>query len=60
MAAPSELSPLEWRGDHLALLDQTRLPDEEVWLACHDVEAVAAAIGRLAVRGAPAIGRAHV
>jgi methylthioribose-1-phosphate isomerase len=51
-----ELSPLAWRGDHLALLDQTRLPREEVWLRCAAPEAVADAIRRLAVRGAPAIG----
>lgn len=56
MADPSELSPIEWRGDHLALLDQTLLPGEERWLACRDPEAVAVAIRRLAVRGAPAIG----
>jgi methylthioribose-1-phosphate isomerase len=51
-----EFSPLAWRGDHLALLDQTRLPREEVWLRCAAPEAVADAIRRLAVRGAPAIG----
>src|SRR4051794_4651785 len=38
------------------MLDQTRLPDEEVWLSCTTPEDVADAIARLAVRGAPAIG----
>jgi methylthioribose-1-phosphate isomerase len=48
-------SPIAWDGG-LKLLDQTRLPREEVWLDCRTVEDVAAAIRRLSVRGAPAIG----
>ncbi|HVT59942.1 MAG TPA: S-methyl-5-thioribose-1-phosphate isomerase [Thermoanaerobaculia bacterium] len=52
----AELSPLRWRGDSLQLLDQTRLPVDEVWLDCRSPEQVADAIRRLAVRGAPAIG----
>jgi methylthioribose-1-phosphate isomerase len=40
----------------LRVLDQRRLPAEEVWLALDDVEPVARAIEQLAVRGAPAIG----
>ncbi|TPV95334.1 MAG: S-methyl-5-thioribose-1-phosphate isomerase [Myxococcales bacterium FL481] len=43
-------------GQALRILDQRRLPTEEVWLELGDVEAVALAIERLAVRGAPAIG----
>jgi methylthioribose-1-phosphate isomerase len=38
------------------LIDQRRLPTEEVVLECHDYQAVAQAIRTLAVRGAPAIG----
>jgi methylthioribose-1-phosphate isomerase len=49
-------SPLAFKGGRLELLDQTLLPGEERWLECRDPEAVAAAIRRLAVRGAPAIG----
>ncbi len=49
-------SPLRWEGGALLLLDQTRLPAEEVWLRCTDPGEVAEAIRRLAVRGAPAIG----
>lgn len=51
--------PIRWEGDRsgrLFLLDQTRLPTERVDLACPDVETVRAAIVRLSVRGAPAIG----
>src|SRR5690606_6267844 len=40
----------------LVLLDQTQLPEKEVYLVCKDYRAVADAIRRLAVRGAPAIG----
>ena len=57
-AAPAELfSPMRWREDGvLELLDQTRLPAEEVWLDCRQPEDVAGAIRRLSIRGAPAIG----
>ena len=51
-----DFSPIRWQGDHLRLLDQTRLPREEVWLECRTPEDVARAIRRLSVRGAPAIG----
>jgi methylthioribose-1-phosphate isomerase len=49
-------SPIRWRDDTLELLDQTRLPTVEEWIACPSPEEVAAAIRRLSVRGAPAIG----
>jgi len=49
-------SPIRWAGDHLQLLDQTKLPREETWLECRQPEEVADAIYRLSVRGAPAIG----
>ncbi len=54
--ATEPFSPMRWEGDHLKLLDQTRLPEAEAWLDCHAPEQVADAIRRLAVRGAPAIG----
>lgn len=40
----------------LVLLDQTRLPAEEVELVCTDVQALVRAIQTLAVRGAPLLG----
>jgi len=40
----------------LVLLDQTRLPHEEVEAVCTDVQALVAAIRSLAVRGAPLLG----
>ena len=56
MDAVPEFSPIRRAGDEVELLDQTRLPAEEVWLRCRRPEDVADAIRRLAVRGAPAIG----
>ncbi len=53
---PDTLSPLRWGPLGLELLDQTRLPSEEVWILCERPEQVADAIRRLAIRGAPAIG----
>ncbi len=47
---------MRWDDGTLVLLDQTKLPDEEVYLRCESPEEVAAAIQRLSVRGAPAIG----
>jgi len=41
--------------EYLEVLDQRRLPHEEVWLRVRAVEPVAEAIEQLAVRGAPAI-----
>ncbi len=38
------------------LIDQTRLPTEEVYVECRDVQAVFHAIRTMQVRGAPAIG----
>jgi methylthioribose-1-phosphate isomerase len=42
--------------DLVRLLDQRRLPAEEVWLELATADAVGAAIADLSVRGAPAIG----
>ncbi len=50
------VQPLEWLGDRLKILDQTRLPQEEVYLELDDYRDVASAIVELKVRGAPAIG----
>lgn len=54
--AHDTIRAVQWRGDHLCLLDQRRLPAEEQWLNCRDAQAVTQAIRDLAVRGAPAIG----
>jgi methylthioribose-1-phosphate isomerase len=48
--------PLHWDGAALHVLDQTRLPAEETVLTLTGAADTAAAIRRLAVRGAPLIG----
>jgi methylthioribose-1-phosphate isomerase len=48
--------PIAWKEDHILLLDQTKLPGQEAYIECRDLETVADAIRRLAVRGAPALG----
>lgn len=50
------MEALRFEQDTLYLLDQTRLPVEEVWIAYHDYRLVAQAIRTMVVRGAPAIG----
>jgi len=47
---------LRWDGRALSVLDQTQLPAREAWLTLAGAEDTAAAIRRLAVRGAPLIG----
>ena len=50
------ITPLRWAGDRLVLVDQTRLPVEEVERSCATWAEVADCIRSLVVRGAPAIG----
>lgn len=50
------MDAIRWEGNTLYLLDQTRLPVHEDWIAYTDFRAVAKAITDMVVRGAPAIG----
>jgi methylthioribose-1-phosphate isomerase len=45
-----------WQDGRVVMIDQRRLPGEEVYLRCRDHHEVAAAIKDMAIRGAPAIG----
>ncbi len=45
-----------WQQGQLSLLDQRLLPKQEIYLSLPDVAAVADAITKMVVRGAPAIG----
>jgi methylthioribose-1-phosphate isomerase len=47
---------LQWKGNRVIMLDQTRLPQKEVYRVCHDYKQVAHAIREMVIRGAPAIG----
>ncbi|MEU1460968.1 S-methyl-5-thioribose-1-phosphate isomerase [Streptomyces sp. NPDC005727] len=57
---PAEIPAIRWEeppeGPVVVLLDQTRLPAEEVELVCTDAPALVEAIRSLAVRGAPLLG----
>ena len=50
------LPTIEWRDDRVIMIDQRKLPGEEVYVECRDFEDVAAAIEKMVIRGAPAIG----
>jgi len=47
---------IEWRDDSVVMIDQTRLPEEEVYNTYSDFREVAEAISGMVIRGAPAIG----
>jgi len=52
----TDYQPIEWLGDRVRILDQTRLPRAEVYIELDDYRSVASAIMELKIRGAPAIG----
>lgn len=52
------IKSIEWRGNFIRILDQVRLPHEERYLDCFTYREVVAAISRMNIRGAPAIGLA--
>jgi methylthioribose-1-phosphate isomerase len=52
----SSFQAINWTGTSLELLDQRRLPQDEVYIDFTEAGAVAGAIRDMVVRGAPAIG----
>ena len=48
--------PIEWLDNRVKILDQTKLPQEEVYLELTAYQDIASAITELKIRGAPAIG----
>jgi len=50
------MKAIEWLGDRVRILDQTRLPGKEVYLELSNYQDIASAISALKIRGAPAIG----
>ena len=52
----TEIRPIQWVDGRLILLDQTRIPGEEVTVKVTGYEEAATAIREMRVRGAPAIG----
>ena len=50
------LPTVEWRDDRVVMIDQRKLPGQEVYVECRTAHDVARAIERMVIRGAPAIG----
>jgi methylthioribose-1-phosphate isomerase len=50
------LPTIEWQPDAVVMIDQRKLPGQEVYLRCKTAAEVARAIKTMVIRGAPAIG----
>jgi len=50
------IETIVWTGGGVVMIDQTRLPKEQVFVTCRDYNEVAEAIRSMVIRGAPAIG----
>jgi len=47
---------IEWKDDHIRIIDQTKLPLSLEYIDCFDLETLGEAIRHLSIRGAPALG----
>jgi methylthioribose-1-phosphate isomerase len=56
IASVDSIRTVVWRDGAVVMIDQRRLPLEEVYVQCHTWEEVAEAICTMVVRGAPALG----
>jgi methylthioribose-1-phosphate isomerase len=50
------LPTIEWQDDAIVMIDQRKLPTQEVFVRCRTPQEVARAIKSMVIRGAPAIG----
>ena len=50
------LPTIEWQPDAVVMIDQRKLPAQEVYVHCKTAKEVARAIKTMVIRGAPAIG----
>ncbi len=50
------LPTIAWRGRSVIMIDQRKLPGQEVYVRCRTYIQVAQAIEKMVIRGAPAIG----
>lgn len=53
---PTAIQSIEWRDDHVRIIDQTYLPKRKVYSDIRDMGRMWEAIKKLRIRGAPAIG----
>src|SRR5688500_19802901 len=50
------LPTIDWQGDAVVMVDQRKLPAQEIYIRCRSAQEVARAIRTMVIRGAPAIG----
>jgi methylthioribose-1-phosphate isomerase len=50
------LPTIDWQGDTIVMVDQRKLPVQEIYVRCKTAPEVARAIRTMVIRGAPAIG----
>jgi methylthioribose-1-phosphate isomerase len=50
------LPTIEWQDDAVVMIDQRKLPGQEIYVQCRTAKEVARAIKTMVIRGAPAIG----
>jgi methylthioribose-1-phosphate isomerase len=50
------LPTIDWQGDAIVMVDQRKLPAQEIYVRCRTAQEVARAIRTMVIRGAPAIG----
>src|SRR5687767_1063612 len=50
------LPTIDWQDDAIVMVDQRKLPGQELYIRCRSAQEVARAIRTMVIRGAPAIG----
>ncbi len=50
------LPTIDWQDDTIVMVDQRKLPAQEIYVRCRSAQEVAKAIRTMIIRGAPAIG----
>ena len=50
------LPTIDWQDDAIVMVDQRKLPGQEIYVRCKTAAEVARAIKTMVIRGAPAIG----
>src|SRR5215204_2953492 len=50
------LPTIDWQDDTIVMVDQRKLPAQELYVRCRTAQEVAKAIRTMVIRGAPAIG----
>src|SRR6187397_387402 len=50
------LPTIEWQSDAVVMVDQRKLPGQEIYVRCKTANEVAKAITTMVIRGAPALG----